>query len=101
MSLRPYGTFAAVTILVLAILVGMWSLTGGGILVNGSQDATTAVCQAELGDEWEAAGVAAHDDWTHYHVKCERSTGLLRSETQWVTVRAAELPDADGKPVLI
>ena len=89
------------TILVLAILAGMWLLPGSGILANGSQDATTAVCQEELGDEWEAAGVAAHDDWTHYHVKCERSTGLLRSETQWVTVRAAELPDADGKPVLI
>ena len=58
--------------------------------VGGDDIDTDRACTDHLGDEWEAAGIAKHDDCTHYHVQCERSTGFLSGEEQWVTIEAGE-----------
>ena len=76
--------------LVVALAIGVGLSTGWGAGAAGDTIATQQVCDDHLGAGWEPAGVAAHDDWTHYHVKCERDRGLLQTDERWITIEAGE-----------
>jgi hypothetical protein len=83
----------------LAIIFVIAILMTAGVAFNigpfsQSDNQFDSICVEELGAEWDAAGVAQHDDWTHYHVKCEQKTGWFGVEEQWVSVPAAEGSDA-------
>ena len=85
----PFVISGLLVAVVLLIALGVLPVPGGGDEVHAAAD---DICKAELGDEWENSGIATHPDWSHAHIECERSTGILRTEEQWVSVPSDELP---------
>lgn len=67
------------------VIVGMFFSADGRGFATPPVDQQDA-CHEQLGAEWEPAAVAYLEDWDVAHVQCERSTGFLRTETQWVDV---------------
>ena len=79
---------AGLAVLAVVVVAVPWAVTGPPSAPPPSIDNADALCSAELGSEWQSAGVVHHPEWSVAHINCKRSTGPFSSDQQWISIQA-------------